>query len=67
MRNIFKRTYYFQGHVQFFEDAPALVGNKILWLDTFAIEDYTEKRAEKKVMESLEKKYPEYKGYIQIA
>jgi len=64
--NFFKRKYFFQGMVQFFEEEPTICGDSVKWLDKLKIVDYSEKRASKKAFDILNKKYPEYSGFIQL-
>jgi hypothetical protein len=68
--NIFKllfRTFLFQGCVYFSaSDKPTRVSNKIKWLEVISVKGLTWGSAENKALKIFNKKYPEYKGMVQI-
>lgn len=66
IKKLFVKTYCPQGLVQFEDGKLAIVGNSIGWLDKFHIKALSERAADKLAFKFLEKKYPQFKGYLQL-
>lgn len=68
IRKWFIKEYHYQGLVQIDSETEELTicGDTLKWLDKLSVETTTDKRATKLMFEFLNKKYPEYKSYIQL-
>ena len=64
---MFKKEYEYQGMVQFDENyEPCICGISVRWLDYVSVKEYSEKKAIEKACNILNKRYPEYKGMVQL-
>ena len=66
MFNYFKKTYHFQGMVQFFEGKPAICGDSVTWLEQLKIKAFTYNKACDIGFDFFREKYPEYVGFISL-
>ena len=66
--NWFVKNYYQQGLIQIDIDTGDLTicGDTIKWLDSLCVRTTSQKRADRLMFDFLNKKYPQYKPYIQI-
>jgi hypothetical protein len=68
IRKRFLKKYHHQGLVQFDSDTDELCicGDTVKWLDKLCVETTSEERADQLMFDFLNKKYPQYKPYIQL-
>ncbi len=66
IQRMFTKTYYTQGNVQFNGNELTICGDRVKWLEEFQIKATSRIQANKLAFEYLKKKYPEYKGFIQL-
>ena len=64
--DIFKKQYTEQGMVQFYEDKPAICGDTLKNLEPITVDEITQKRAHRKIFAEYNRRYPEYKNFIQL-
>lgn len=63
------RTFSFQAMIQFDSKHghPTICGDQVKWLEIFETKSFFSRRAESKAWKYYLSKYPEYKGFIQLA
>jgi len=68
IRKWFLKTYYSQGLIQMDSKTRELTvcGDVVRWLDKISVTTTNQKRADRLMFEFLNKKYPQYKSYIQL-
>lgn len=68
IRRLFLKKYHSQGLIQIDSETKELTicGDVVKWLDKLCVETTSSERANRLMFEFLNKKYPQYKNYIQL-